>query len=178
MSMLFDFFNIAAELKKVPRKGWVEKTDVKIPESVADHSYNLAIMTMVLSDLNEYDTEKTLKMALLHDLSESITGDLTPDQISKKDKKSIENDAMDEILSHLPTKIAREYTSIWEEFKKQDSREAILVHDLDRLEMALQARKYCLEGHSENKLKVFFDSARNEIKNNEILKLLDEISYK
>ena len=42
-------------------------------------------------DISELDTEKIIKMALLHDLAESITGDLTPDKISKKSKRQKEN---------------------------------------------------------------------------------------
>jgi putative hydrolase of HD superfamily len=71
--MLFDFFNIVAELKKIPRKGWKEKLGLENPESVADHSYLTAVMSMIISDLNGLNTQKVLKMSLLHDLAESIT---------------------------------------------------------------------------------------------------------
>ena len=176
--MLFDFFNIAAELKKIPRKGWKEKVGLENPESVADHSYTSAVIAMVLSDLQGRDTQKILKMALIHDLAESITGDLTPDEISKENKMKIENETMFEIFLELPQSLSDDYAKIWEEYQEGKSKEAILVHEVDRLEMALQARKYNSEGHPYDKLKVFFDSARNEIKNEDLLKILDEISYK
>src|SRR5690349_2301763 len=105
--MLFDFFYIVSELKKTPRKGWKEKIRIEHPESVADHSFSAAVMAMVFSDLNKLDTEKMLKMALLHDLSESITGDFTPGEISKNDKKEIESQTMKEILSKLPLEISK-----------------------------------------------------------------------
>ena len=111
--MLFDFFYIILELKKTPRKGWKEKIGIIHPESVADHSFSTAIMAMVFSDLKKLDTTKMLKMALLHDLSESITGDFTPDEISKENKREIENQTMKEILSRLPSEIAAEYENIW-----------------------------------------------------------------
>ncbi|MGI0059463.1 MAG: HD domain-containing protein, partial [Nitrosotalea sp.] len=47
--MLFDFFYLASELKKVQRSGWKNKVGVEHPESVADHSYGTAIMAMVFS---------------------------------------------------------------------------------------------------------------------------------
>src|SRR5579863_4506443 len=100
--VLFDFFYLVSELKKVPRKGWISKVGIERPESVADHSYGTAMMAMVLSDSHTLDTEKILKMALLHDLAESITGDFMPDEISKENKKIAENDAMKEIFSKLP----------------------------------------------------------------------------
>lgn len=176
--MLFDFFNIVSELKKIPRKGWKEKLGVHNPESVADHSYITAIMAMTISDLKGLDTQKTLKMSLLHDLAESIIGDLTPDDISKKSKTELENQSMSDIFSKLPSNLANDYSKIWNEYQDGKSNEAILVHDADRLEMALQARKYRLEGLSEDKLETFFSSARKDIKNIDMLEILDEISYK
>jgi putative hydrolase of HD superfamily len=176
--MLFDFFNIVSELKKIPRKGWKEKLGKHNPESVADHSYVTAIMAMTISDLKGLDTEKALKMSLLHDLAESITGDLTPDEISKESKIGLENQTMSEIFSELPSNLANDYSKIWKEYQDRKSTESILVHDADRLEMALQARKYRLEGLSEDKLESFFSSARKDIKNIDLLEILDEISYK
>ena len=176
--MLFEFFYLVADLKKIPRKGWQDKVGILQPESVADHSYNMAIMAMVLSDLKGLDTHKILKMSLLHDLAESVIGDLTSDEISKKDKTQLENQTMSEILSKLPTKIARDYTKIWEEYQQGSSDEANLVHEVDRLEMALQAKKYITEGYSSDKLQTFLKSARENVKSKEAQEILDEISYK
>ena len=55
--MIIDFFKTAANLKKVDRQGWVDKLSLDNPESVADHSYSMAIMGMVFSDLENYDSE-------------------------------------------------------------------------------------------------------------------------
>ena len=176
--MLLEFFHLVAELKKIPRKGWQDKVGIVQPESVADHSYNMAIMAMVLSYLKGLDTQKILKMSLLHDLAESVIGDLTPDEISRKDKAQLENQTMFEILSKLPTKIARDYTKIWEEYQQGISDEANLVHEADRLEMALQAKKYMTEGYSSDKLQAFLKSAQENVKSKEVQEILDEISYK
>ena len=87
---------------------------------MADHSYSMAIMAMVISDLENYDSEKILKMVLLHDLAESKIGDFTPDQISKDKKQKIENNAFNEIIEQLPNPIKFEYDKIWKEY--QDKR--------------------------------------------------------
>ena len=176
--MLFDFFNIVSELKKIPRKGWKEKLGLQNPESVADHSYITAVMAMIISDLNGLDTKKILKMSLLHDLAESITGDLMPEEIPKKDKMELENQTISDIFAKLPENLADDYSKIWYEYQEGKSKEAELTHDVDRLEMALQARRYRSEGLPEDKLEVFFSSARKDIKSKEVLQLLDEISYK
>jgi len=176
--MLFDFFYVISELKKVPRKGWKEKAGIDKPESVADHSYSTAIMAMLFSDIKNLNTEKMIKMALIHDLAESITGDFTPNEISKETKKLIENEAMDDILAKLPLNVAEQYRKIWQEFQEGKTEESILLHDIDRLEMAVQAAKYFSEGHPKEKLHEFIESARKEIKSKEFLKILDTISYK
>ncbi|MGI0082181.1 MAG: HD domain-containing protein [Nitrosopumilaceae archaeon] len=173
--MLLDFFNIVADLKKIQRKGWKEKIGLTSPESVADHSYNTAVMAMVLADLKGLDTEKILKMALLHDLAESVIGDFTPQEISKKNKTELENNAMLDILSRLPPSLANNYSKVWQEYQEQNSKEAILVHEIDRLEMALQAYKYHTDGHPKDKLETFFAAARKDIKSKEVLEILDKI---
>lgn len=176
--MLFDFFYLALELKKVPRKGWKSKANIEYPESVADHSYGTAIMAMVLSDLQKLDTQKIIKMALLHDLAETVIGDFMPEEISKETKNTSENDAMKEILSKLPENTAEEYLKIWQEYLQANTRESILLHDVDKMEMAIQAAKYSSEGISGEKLKLFIDSAKKEIKSKELLEMLDTLSYK
>ena len=110
--MLFDFFYVISELKKVSRKGWKEKVNIDKPESVADHSYGTALMAMIFSDINNLNTEKTIKMALLHDIAESITGDFTPNEISKENKMAIENEVMKDLLLKLPPTIAEQYKEI------------------------------------------------------------------
>ncbi|MFZ1076481.1 MAG: HD domain-containing protein [Nitrosotalea sp.] len=177
--MLFDFFYIVSELKKVPRKGWKEKVGIKDPESVADHSYGTAVMAMIFSDnAGNLDTERIVKMALLHDLAESITGDFIPGEIQKENKKTVETQAMEEILSKLPPHLLDKYHSLWKEYVDCTSKEAVLLHEIDRLEMAIQAAKYSGEGFSKEKLQEFVESARHEIKSKELIEVLDEISYK
>jgi putative hydrolase of HD superfamily len=176
--MLFDFFYLVSELKKVPRSGWKNKVGIEHPESVADHSYGTAIMAMVFSDMHNLDTQRILKMALLHDLAESITGDFMPEEISKENKVSAENDAMKEILGKLPDDIAFKYQNIWEEYVQANTKESVLLHELDKLEMAIQAAKYSSEGFSNEKLGLFVDSAKKDIKSKELLDILDTLSYK
>ncbi len=175
---MFDFFYLVSELKKVPRKGWKTKVGIERPESVADHLYCTAVMAMVLSDSKGLNTEKVIKMALLHDLAESVTGDFTPDEISKNDKATIENETMREILSKLPDDLAKKYNTIWKEYSEGITKESVLLHDVDKLEMAIQAAKYSSEGFPNEKLKIFVESARKEIRSDELLKIIDTISYK
>ena len=61
--MLEDFFKVILDLKNIQRKGWIDKIDIKNPESVADHSYSMTLMSMILSELQGLNTNKIVKMA-------------------------------------------------------------------------------------------------------------------
>lgn len=171
-----DFLNIAANLKTVPRQGWIDKLSIKNPESVADHTYSMAIIGMVLSDSQKYNTEKILKMVLLHDLAESITGDLTPEQKSKEEKLILENETIEKILKNLPENLQKQYQNIWNEYQENNSEEAKFVHQIDKLEMALQAKIYSEKNNSSKEILSFFNSAEKEIKDPNLLKLFKELS--
>jgi putative hydrolase of HD superfamily len=172
---MLDFFKTAANLKKISRQGWVDKLSLNNPESVADHSYSMAIMSMVISDLEKYDSEKILKMVLLHDLSESHIGDYTPEQISKEKKNELENDAFNEIIKKLPDSLQIPYQNIWQEYQENNSPEANIVHQIDKLEMVLQAKIYQKDGQSKESLASFFESAKNEIIDPKLKELFTKI---
>ena len=173
--MLESFFQKVLELKNIPRQGWKNKLGVNDVESVADHSYSTAMMSMVLSDLSGLDTEKIIKMALLHDLAESVVGDITPDKIKGERKINIENKAMIQILENLPSNVSQQYIVLWNDFQKNSSKEANLLHEIDKLEMAFQAKFYLDEGISKEKLRSFFKTANNEIRNKQLRDILSSI---
>ena len=173
--MILDFFKTAANLKNISRQGWIDKISLDSPESVADHSYSMAIMSMVISDLENYNSEKILKMVLLHDLAESKIGDYTPDQISKEKKKELENKAFFEIVRNLPDSVRTQYLKIWHEYQEKNSPESKIVYQIDRLEMVLQAKLYQKEGHSKEKLYPFFESAKIDIVHPKLKELFRKI---
>lgn len=173
--LIDEFFKTAINLKKIPRQGWKNKLGVTNPESVADHCFSTSIIAMVLSDLQNLDTAKILKMSLLHDLAESITGDLTIDEISKKDKEKLENETMKKIIDNLPHNLSEEYFYIWNEYQERKTDEAIFLHEVDKLEMAFQANIYAKEGIQKQKLQPFSDTARNEIKNKYLSEILSKL---
>ncbi|MCA9828148.1 MAG: HD domain-containing protein [Nitrosopumilus sp.] len=173
--MLLDFFKTAANLKNIPRQGWIDKLSMNDPESVADHSYSMAIIGMVISDLENCDSEKILRMILLHDLAESRIGDLTPGQLSEERKAVMENDAFCQITDGLPDVIKSQYLKIWTEYQEDTSPESRLVHQMDKLEMALQARSYQNDGYDPERLESFFESAKAGITNPRLKEIFAEI---
>lgn len=135
-------------LKAVPRMGWLMR-GVRDVESVADHSFGVAFISMLLADQAqtqglEPDTEKVLRMALLHDLTEARTGDL-PATIKRFFDKSALNDAderiADEMLSGLGA-IGEEYLLLWREYEERTSLESRIVKAADKLDLLLQACEY------------------------------------
>ena len=173
--MILDFFKTAANLKKIYRQGWIDKLSLDTPESVADHSYSMAVISMVISDLENYNSEKIIKMVLLHDLAESKIGDHTPKQLSKEKKNKLENNAFNEIIKNLPDLIKSQYLQIWQEYQENTSLESKLVHQIDKLEMMLQANIYKKDGHSQEKLESFFKSAEINITDPRLKELFTEI---
>jgi putative hydrolase of HD superfamily len=105
-------------------------------------------------------------MALIHDLEEAITGDLTPQDRQRRGARTVlrlKSSAMAQILGGMPSQVRAEYQRLWKDLKIGRSREARLVKNLDRLEMALQAREYETRGARGEKLAEFYSSALREI---------------
>ena len=172
--MLSNFFFQIASLKNLPRAGWKVKLNLKDSESVAEHSYMMTVMSMVLSDLKNMKTDKILKMSLIHDWAESKIGDFMPDEITHERKTELEEYAMIEILEGLPVKLKEDYYNLWDEYKENSSIEAKFVHELDKLEMALQAKIYEKESDPE-KIKPFIVSAVEQITDEDLKRILIEI---
>ncbi len=172
--MISEFFFQIAGLKKLPRSGWKIKVGLENSESVAEHSYMMSVMAMVLSDLKSLNSIKVIKMSILHDWAESKIGDFMPDEIVYDKKSELENYAMIEILESLPQRLQSDYQNIWNEFLVRDTPEARLVHEIDKLEMALQAKIYEKEVDPEN-LKPFIISAVEQIIDPDLKKILVDI---
>src|SRR5919107_2558488 len=149
------------KLKNIKRTGWISKAKILKAESVADHSYSLTALSMVFSDFLGLDTEKVIKMCIIHDLAESIIGDYMPDEISIGEKQIKEDNAMKIVISSFPDKIAVLYSNIWKEYCLNQTKEARLVKQLDKVEMFLQANEYLKNGYSHEFLSPFLQVLDN-----------------
>jgi putative hydrolase of HD superfamily len=183
-SDLVSFFRVVCNLKKIKRSGWIHKSNISSPESVADHSYSMCMMSMVLSEIIDLDTELIMKMVNLHDLAESFVGDNMPDKISYEEKVLLEDEAMRKIISKLPSFLRGKYLDIWNEYIDNSTVSAKFVHSMDKLEMALQAKEYEFDGYSKQSLQIFLKSATDYISKDgfdivfEILETINDDSYK
>jgi len=173
--MILDFLKDTVNLKTISRQGWIDKLSIKNPESVADHSYSMAMMAMIISDLENYDSEKILKMTLLHDLAESKVGDITPEQMTQEKKRKIENNAFNEIINKLPHMLKLQYAEIWKEYQSNCSKESQFVHQIDKLEMALQAKIYQKNGKTIQDIETFLESAKTSVTDKKLKEIFTKI---
>ena len=170
MDQLYTFWQYAAALKREPRKGWQKRVEGRV-ESVADHSYALALLALYEGERRGLALGKILKLALIHDLEEAIIGDLTPRDKAKLGAGKVQAEkevAIRELLSKLPAKRRQAYLRLWLDLRERRSREARLVHELDKVEMAFQAKEYGRR-KGQHKMRVFYDSASRET-NDPVLK--------
>lgn len=142
-----DFFKTVGKSKRLLRSGWVREK-VEDPESVAEHSFRVGVLAIVLADKfgEALDREKLVKMALLHDLGEVITGDIVTERgeiidIKGRDEKEArEREGIREIFDKIGE--AEKYLELYDEMIGAVSEEAKVFKQLDKFEMALQALEY------------------------------------
>jgi putative hydrolases of HD superfamily len=133
------FLRSAERLKTVTRSGW---TSAGQRESVAEHTWRLCLMAMVLYGRDDrIDLGKLLRMCLIHDLGEAIGGDIpAPEQArdGAGGKAARERDDLLELIHPLPDEARAEITGLWDEYEAAESAEARLAKGLDKLETILQ----------------------------------------
>ncbi|KAF9583351.1 HD domain-containing protein 2 [Lunasporangiospora selenospora] len=170
------FLHIVEKLKRTKRTGWVNH-GVKPAESIADHMYRMSIMALLIDEKTAgVNKERCLRMAIVHDLAESIVGDITPyDGVSVEDKHTRERNAMQHLCRDLLgwTPQAEEIFGLWEEYEEASTPEAHLVKDFDKFEMIVQALEY---EKSENvTLEDFFAGTRGKFKHPMVTAWVNEL---
>ena len=161
-----------AKLKHLPRTGWL-RHGIDNPESVASHSWQMAMLALKLAEtVKNYDMNKVIKLCLCHDIGESVIGDITPHDSHYLSKNEIEQQAVYQIAdeSHLP-----ELKLLFAEYEANQTPEAKLANDLDKLDMFAQALDY-EKKYPDKDLAEFRQSAIKAIQTDIGKKLLEELS--
>lgn len=139
LSQQIAFIKEIDKIKYIQRKTKLINSDRH--ENDAEHSWHLAMMTIVLSEYSNTDIDvlKVLKMVLIHDIVEIDTGDTF---LYDTQKNHVNTDeelvAAKRIFGMLPTEQAKEFISIWEEFEAGQTNEAKFAKAMDRFEPVLQ----------------------------------------
>jgi 5'-deoxynucleotidase YfbR-like HD superfamily hydrolase len=131
------FLRAAERLKTITRSGW---TSTGQPESVAEHTWRLCLMAMLLYGGSAgIDLARLLKMCLIHDLGEAIRGDVpAPAQAAGPPKADQERADLLELTISLPPVLQHEILELWDEYEAADSTVAKIAKGLDKLETILQ----------------------------------------
>ncbi|MDT8306935.1 MAG: HD family hydrolase [Anaerolineae bacterium] len=150
----------ANQLKRTARTGWVQR-GVPEAEDVAAHSYGVGFATLLLAELvpAPVDLGRALALAVLHDLPEALTTDIPSPAwrlLPVGLKTDVERSAIETILDGVP--FAGRWLAWHDELALDESAEARLVHDADKIDLFVQALIY-QEQSGNRHLQEFWDVA-------------------
>lgn len=140
---ILEFLRATERLKVVTRSAFTSEGK---PETVAEHSWRLCLMALVLRDeFPEVGLGKLLAMCVVHDLGEAIGGDVpAPEQARRRaadpsaTKAAQEREDLLTVLAPLPAPMRQTITALWDEYEAATSPEARAAKALDKLETILQ----------------------------------------
>ena len=163
-----DYYVITNKLKNVIRKGWIDwKVNKERIESVAEHVYGVLQLAIAMYSEFEYDIDilKVIYMLSIHELEETIIGDLTQFDISKEEKEIIGHNAIEKILS--PLLKGDDIKKLIYEFDERETKEALFAYHCDKLECDLQCKIYdeenCVDLNDQSDNKTFYDDKVQEL---------------
>jgi len=129
------FLNVIEKIKCNTRHSW---TSSGRHESVAEHSWRLAVMAMLCADeYTNLDINKVIKMCLIHDFGEAVTGDI-PAFLKTDENEKDEEKAIESLLALLPINTKKELSALFEEMRSLNTDEAKLWKSLDNIEALIQ----------------------------------------
>ena len=170
---VIEYYVLCNKLKNIIRTGWLDwKVKRKRIESVAEHIYGTQMLALAIYSEYKYeiDIKKVILMLALHELEEIKIGDLTPFQITKKEKKKIGKKAVEDIIKNL--NIKEDIDKIIDEFDERITKEALFAHHIDKLECDLQCKLYdeenCVDLNNQEGNTTYYDKEVQEyVKNND-----------
>jgi putative hydrolase of HD superfamily len=137
-----DILHVAERLKDTMRHCTTSKGR---RESVAEHSWRISLMAMLLkSEFPDVDIDKVTRMCLIHDLGECFTGDI-PTFLKTAENEQTEEELLDAWVKSLPAPVSEEMTALYAEMNAQRTPEARLYKSLDKLEAVIQHNESPIE---------------------------------
>ena len=137
-----DILHVAERLKDTPRHCTTSKGR---RESVAEHSWRISLMAMLLkSEFPDLDIDRVTKMCLIHDLGECFTGDI-PTFLKTAENEQTEEELLDAWVKSLPKAVSYEMQALYAEMNALETPEAKLYKSLDKLEAVIQHNESPIE---------------------------------
>lgn len=144
---IIDFYLICYRLKNLIRTGWLDwHLNKERVESVAEHIYGTQMLAISMySEFNyDIDLEKVIMMLAVHELEETIIGDLVFFDVTKEEKTKMGHDAVENILKDLLK--GDEIKKYIYEFDEGKTKEAKFAYNCDKLECDIMCKLYDDEG--------------------------------
>lgn len=167
---MLDFFLKAGKLKQIKRKGWLRQ-GIPQPESVADHCFRTTLIALIIGAKLNLNLERLLKLAIIHDLAESVVGDITP--YDQEYDLKIQKEA--HAIKNLDTLVNMGLIDLWREYEEGNTKEAEICRQIDKFEMILQAYEY--EKKINTNFEDFWESEKG-ITHPILRKMIDELKLK
>lgn len=161
---VINYYVLCNKLKNVIRTGWLDwKVQRNRLESIAEHIYGVQMLAIAMKTIYQYDIDimKVIYMLAIHELGETIIGDLTQFQISKEEKEKMEHKAVHSILSSLID--GDKIEDLFLEFDSHATAEALFAYQCDKLECDIQCKLYDQEGCVDLKQQEGNATADNEL---------------
>ena len=140
---VISFYVLTNKLKNIVRTGWKNwHVNAERVESVAEHIYGTQMLALAIHSEYQYDIDikKVIYMLAIHELEETIIGDLTHKDITREEKEKIGHQAVENILKDLLT--GNEIKKLVYEFDERKTKEAKFAYLCDKLECDLQCKIY------------------------------------
>ena len=161
-----EILHTAEKLKDTPRHC---TTTNGRTESVAEHSWRVSLMAMLLRrEFPDVDIDRVVDMCLIHDLGECFTGDI-PTFVKTDSDRSVEDSLLDQWLSSLPDEISKDLKELYAEMEAQETKESKIYKALDKLEALIQHNESPISTWSDNEYELNKTYAFNTVEFSEWL---------
>lgn len=156
-------------LKHARRTGWWI-AGIKDPETIAEHSFRTAILATILAALEGADPARAAQLALFHDTQETRIGDIP--HVGRRYLTAAENQTVtaDQLVG-CPPAVAQVLQSVVDTFEAQDTLEAHVAKDADKLECLIQAVEYQQQGYA--RVQEWIDNCRSDLKTTSAQRIAD-----
>lgn len=138
------FLHEVGHLKNLPRSGWL-LLGIRHAETVAEHSFRVGVIGMVLAAIEGADPGRTAALCLMHDVHETRIGD-----VPNVGKAYVTTTAPQAVTSHqtaaMPAPVAAMLQGLTNEYEDTESIESRVAHDADKIETLIQALEYAMQG--------------------------------
>lgn len=167
LKKIANFFFEIASMRRITRAHW--QIIQWVTENIADHSFRVAVIWMILAKMENCDENKVLKMCLFHDVAEARIWDAN--FINQQYSHLKESEARTDQMNGLPIK--EEVLEILWEFEKRESKEAIVAKDADCLDQLLLEQEHFYK--DEKNRKIWQAHTMRRIKTESAKKLAEEV---